>query len=55
MVTKENIESYKSMIRMFEEAIEREPNNERVDIWEGKKHMLEMFLKDLGEKSKGYL
>ena len=27
MVTKENIESYKRMIRLFEEAIEREPNN----------------------------
>ena len=49
MVTKENIESYKRMIRLFEEAIEREPNNERVDIWEGKKHILRMVLKDLGE------
>jgi len=49
MVTKENIESYKRMIRLFEEAIEREPNNERVDIWEGKKHILKMYIINLSE------
>ena len=49
MPTKENIQKYKDLVHMFEIVIERYPNGERVEVYKAKLHMLNMFLKDLGE------